>query len=48
MVEVRVDPANVYWTSGVDVAPLQVIVGYGTGRTAGGDGTWRHVFHLTL
>ena len=34
-VEVRIDPANAYWTSGVDVAPLQVTVGSGSGRTAG-------------
>jgi len=35
-VEVRTDPTNTYWTSGVDVGSLQVIVGSGTGRTAGG------------
>ncbi|MDQ3889547.1 MAG: MBG domain-containing protein [Actinomycetota bacterium] len=35
-VEVRIDPANAYWTSGVDVSSLQAIVGTGTGRTAGG------------
>jgi hypothetical protein len=35
-VEVRIAPTNNYWTSGVDVSSLQVIVGSGTGRTAGG------------
>ena len=35
-VEVRIDPANAYWTSGTDVSSVQVIVGSGTGRTAGG------------
>jgi hypothetical protein len=41
-VEVRIDPANgpspgaTYWTSGIDVSSLQVIVGSGSGRTAGG------------
>jgi hypothetical protein len=35
-VEVSIDPANGYWTSGVDVSTLQVIVGSGSGRTAGG------------
>jgi hypothetical protein len=35
-VEVRIDPANGYWTSGFDVASLQVLIGSGSGRTAGG------------
>jgi hypothetical protein len=35
-VEVQVDPVNSFWTSGLDVSSLQVIVGSGTGRTAGG------------
>jgi hypothetical protein len=35
-VEVQIDPGNAYWTSGTDVSSLQVIVGSGTGRTAGG------------
>jgi len=33
---VRIAPANGYWTSGVDLSSLQLIVGSGTGRTAGG------------
>ncbi len=35
-VEVQIEPTNAYWTSSVDVSSLQVIVGSGTGRTAGG------------
>jgi hypothetical protein len=35
-VEVRILPTNGYWTSGIDVGSLSVIVGSGTGRTAGG------------
>ncbi|MDQ3856936.1 MAG: hypothetical protein M3327_00565 [Actinomycetota bacterium] len=35
-VEVRIDPLNQYWASGIDVSSLQVIVGSGSGRTAGG------------
>jgi hypothetical protein len=35
-VEVRIKEANAYWRSGIEVGALQVIVGSGPGRTAGG------------
>lgn len=35
-VEVQIRPTNAYWTSGMDIESLQVIVGSGSGRTAGG------------